>query len=110
MSSSKIHFFIELIEIKSFSIDLVELFVNFALSLITLFILFPFIVPGQTALTLILNLPSSIASDFVTPIAAHLLAAYGVRKGKPSIPAVEDILIIDPFLDFLISGIAFLVK
>ena len=41
---------------------------------------------------------------------AHLLAAYGERNGKPSIPAVDEILTIDPFLDFLISGIAFLVK
>ena len=61
--------------------------VNFALSLITLFILSPLIVPGHTAFTLILNLPSSIANVFVTPIIAHLLAAYGDRNGKPSIPA-----------------------
>ena len=69
------HEFIELIDKKSFSINFFETFRNFALSLITLVILFPFIVPGQIALTLILNLPSSIAIVFVIPIIAHLLAA-----------------------------------
>ena len=97
-------------EMKSFSIDFVDTLVNFALSFITLFILLPLIVPGHTALTLILNLPSSIAKVFVTPIIAHLLAAYGERSGKPSIPAVDDMFTIEPFLDFLRRGIAFFVK
>ena len=87
-----------------------ETLVNFALSLITLFILSPLIVPGHTAFTLILNLPSSIANVFVTPIIAHLLAAYGDLSGKPSIPAVDEILIIEPFLDFLSNGIALFSK
>ena len=52
-----------------------EIIMNFDLSLMTLVIRSPFIKPGQIALTLILNLPSSIASVFVTPIIAHLLAA-----------------------------------
>jgi hypothetical protein len=33
-----------------------------------------------------------------------------VRNGNPSIPAVDEILIIDPFFDFLINGITSLVK
>ena len=110
MSSSKIHCFIELIEIKSFSTAAIDFLSNFALLFITFFILSPLIDPGQTTLTLILNFPSSIANVFVTPTIAHLLAAYGDRNGKPSMPAVDDIFIIDPFFDFLISGIAFFVK
>ena len=63
----------------------------------------PFIVPGQIALTLILFFPSSIAKVLVTPITAHLLAAYGDLKGKPKTPAPEDIFMIEPPLFFLIK-------
>ena len=57
-----------------------------------------------------LNFPNSIASVFVIPTTAHLLAAYGDLSGKPKIPAVEDRLIIDPPLFFLSIGIESLVK
>ena len=67
-------------------------------------------VPGQIAFTLILYFPSSIAKVFVIPITAHLLAAYGDLKGKPSTPAPDDIFIIEPLLFFFNKGIASLVK
>ena len=94
----------------SFSTDFLGTFKNFALSLITLPILSPLIVPGHIALTRILNFPNSIAKVFVTPTIAHLLAAYGDLKGNPNIPAVEDKFIIAPFLFFLSIGIASFVK
>src|SRR5258708_13037005 len=42
--------------------------------------------------------PSSIDSDFVSPITRHFGAAYGVRIGKASRPAADEILTIDAFL------------
>ena len=75
------------IEINSFSTDFLEVFKNFALSLITLAIRSPLIVPGQIALTLILNLPSSIAKVFVTP--TRKIGSFFWKKG--------DIGIIDKF-------------
>ena len=110
MSSSYTHCFKELIDTKSFSIDLIDWFKILALAFITLFILEPLTDPGHIALTRILNFPNSIAKVLVIPIKAHLLAAYGDLFGKPSIPAVEEILTTDPNFDFLINGIAYLVK
>ena len=83
--------------------------IDSAFALITFFILSPDTDPGHIALTLILNSTNSIAKDFVRPIIAHLLAAYGVLNGKPKIPAVDDKLIIDPPFIFN-NGIAFLEK
>ena len=83
---------------------------DFAFASITLLIRSPETEPGQIALTRILNFPSSIANDLVTPIIAHLDAAYGVLNGNPKIPAVEDKLTIDPPSFFFKSGIACFVK
>jgi hypothetical protein len=80
----------------------------FAFALITPCMRLPFITPGKTAFTLILNFPNSIAAVCVNPIIAHLLDAYGERSGNPNIPAVEDILIIEPPLFFLTLGLQIL--
>src|SRR4051794_26768820 len=52
--------------------------------------------PGQMALTRIPAEPSSIAHVFVRPITAHFAAAYGERSGYPKMPALDEMLTMDP--------------
>ena len=54
--------------------------------------------PGQIALTRMPSPPSSIDSDLVKPITAHLDAEYGERNGKPKRPAADDRLTMLGFL------------
>ena len=61
--------------------------------------------PGQIALARTPEGPSSMASDFVRPMTAHLAAAYGDRMPMPYCPAVDEMLMIDPSRAAFIAGI-----
>ncbi len=52
--------------------------------------------PGQIALTRMPAEPSSIAHVLVSPTTAHFAAAYGDRSGYPKMPAVDEMLTIEP--------------
>jgi len=52
--------------------------------------------PGTIALTRIPAPASSSAAHRVMPRTTHMLAWYGMRPGAPPIPAMDDMLIIDP--------------
>ena len=54
------------------------------------------VTPGATALTRILYFPNSLASDFVIPLTAYLLAGYPTPLGCPYCPTMELVLMMDP--------------
>lgn len=60
--------------------------------------------PGSNALTRMFSGPSSIASERVRPTTPHLVAAYGVRMGKPIRPATELMLMMLPPPDARSAG------
>src|SRR5262249_19627270 len=78
----------------------------FALALITRSARSPSTAPGRIALTRMFDGPSSIARLFVKPIPPHLAEEYGVRKGYPNRPAIDDRLMMLPPPAALSNGTA----
>src|SRR3546814_13894791 len=52
--------------------------------------------PGCTELTRMPSGPRSMAAVFESPRRPHLLATYAPPDGSPTIPALEEMLMIDP--------------